>query len=378
MFESEETTEQRTIAAIGLSMVPRINAQIVRKMREVGMSAYRFLTTDIMEISDRLGLTSKVRFPDSERLAALNKAKEEYVFVERHNIRVYSLLDDDYPWLLQEITDPPITLYQIGDANLNGDHILSLVGTRRCTMYGAEFCNSLVRDMGAYFPDTKIVSGLALGIDSYAHHAALEHRLSTIAVVAHGLDTLYPSQNRDLAKKILKNGGAILSEYPSKTTPFANRFLERNRIVAGLSHITVVAESEIKGGAMSTANFAFNYNREVGSLPGRSSDRASSGCNLLIRQQKANLISSAADILEVMNWNPLGKKDMTNQRNLFPELEGIPYLIYETLRFNAEPLNVDAIHHFTNVPISQLMPVLTELEFDGVISRIPGNRYTIT
>lgn len=371
-------SEHETIYRIALGMMKGINSQMVRRMVDAGVSAEDFFTLDLLSVSDALGLNSKTGFGANDRENALKRAAEEYAFTSRHSVKVISLLDDNYPWLLAETPDAPVTLYMLGDADLNSQHTISVVGTRKPTQYGMNFCKQFCSDLGGYFPDLTIISGLALGIDSAAHTAALETNHSTIAVVAHGLDMVYPAVNRDLARRIIKSGGAIITEYPSGSTPYAARFLERNRIVAGLSQITAVIESPIKGGAMSTANFAFHYNREVVSLPGRVTDPVSAGCNLLIRKEKAHLLTAAADVIELMDWKPLGKHIEPRQRNLFPELEGISGRIYEILKFESEPVAIDTLHQRTGLTVPELMSALTDLEFDGIVTRQPGNRYSIS
>lgn len=371
-------SEHETIYRIALGMMKGINSQMVRRMVDAGVSAEDFFTLDLLSVSDALGLNSKTGFGANDRENALKRAAEEYAFTSRHSVKVISLLDDNYPWLLAETPDAPVTLYMLGDADLNSQHTISVVGTRKPTQYGMNFCKQFCADLGGYFPDLTIISGLALGIDSAAHTAALETNHSTIAVVAHGLDMVYPAVNRDFARRIIKSGGAIITEYPSGSTPYAARFLERNRIVAGLSQITAVIESPIKGGAMSTANFAFHYNREVVSLPGRVTDPVSAGCNLLIRKEKAHLLTAAADVIELMDWKPLGKHIEPRQRNLFPELEGISGRIYEILKFESEPVAIDTLHQRTGLTVPELMSALTDLEFDGIVTRQPGNRYSIS
>lgn len=371
-------SEHETIYRIALGMMKGINSQMVRRMVDAGVSAEDFFTLDLLSVSDALGLNSKTGFGANDRENALKRAAEEYAFTSRHSVKVISLLDDNYPWLLAETPDAPVTLYMLGDADLNSQHTISVVGTRKPTQYGMNFCKQFCSDLGGYFPDLTIISGLALGIDSAAHTAALETNHSTIAVVAHGLDMVYPAVNRDLARRIIKSGGAIITEYPSGSTPYAARFLERNRIVAGLSQITAVIESPIKGGAMSTANFAFHYNREVVSLPGRVTDHVSAGCNLLIRKEKAHLLTAAADVIELMDWKPLGKHIEPRQRNLFPELDGISGRIYEILKFESEPVAIDTLHQRTGLTVPELMSALTDLEFDGIVTRIAGNRYSIS
>lgn len=370
--------QEDTVYRIALGMTKGMTPQLVRRMSDRGMTLKEFFTLDLLSVSDVLGLNSKTGFGVNDRDEALYRAKNEYEFTSRHSIRVLSLIDDDYPWLLSEIPDAPVTLYVLGHADLNPKHSASVVGTRRATQYGLEFCRRFCSDLGGYFPDLTVVSGLAYGIDAAAHTAALESNLPTIAVMAHGLDTIYPSANRDLARRIVKGGGAIISEYPSGSTPYAGRFLERNRIVAGLSQLTLVVESALKGGAMSTANLAFGYNREVLALPGRVSDIASGGCNHLIRKEKAHLVTAAADVIELMGWKPLDKHISPRQRNLFPELDGIAGRVYEILKFEASPIAVDILHQRTGINVPELMSALTDLEFDGIITRQPGNRYSIS
>lgn len=363
---------------IALGMLPRINASVVRRMEEIGMSLDEFFRLDILSLSDALGINSKSGFNGSDREIALKRARSEAKFVTRHHIKVLSLTADDYPMLLSEIPDAPVTLYMLGDTNLDPAESMSVVGTRRFTQYGLDFTKNLMDDIGAYFPEAMIVSGLAYGVDAAAHVGALDNGLPTVAVVAHGLDTIYPSSHRELAKRMLNNGGAIISEYPSAETPYRARFLERNRIVAGLTQLTVVVESPIKGGAMSTATLAFNYNRDVMAVPGRINDERSAGCNHLIRKEKAHLLTSAADIIEQMGWEPAGQKVTAKQRNLFPELTGTCKDIHEILKYESDPITLDALHEKLEIKISELMAALTELEFDGVITRYPGNRYAIS
>lgn len=363
------------LCKVALSMVPGVTATVVRAMEEAGVSLGEFFRLPMKELSARLGATS--RFESLDREEALFRARRELEFTERHHITPLFLTDDGYPRLLAETPDAPVVIYRLGELDLNGPHVINLVGTRRCTNYGIDFCGRFVKELGEYFPDLTVVSGLAYGIDGAAHRSALDNGLPTVAVLAHGLDTIYPAAHRQLAREIVKCGGALVSEYPSGTTPFPARFLERNRIVAGMSEVTVVVESEVKGGAMSTANLAFSYMREVMAVPGRVTDRMSAGTNHLIRREKARIVATAADLIETAGWRIFDTRLKPEQRNLFPELEGEAAKIYEALRFNAEPMSVDALHAATRIPLPALMSVLTDLEFDGVVSRLPGSRYAL-
>ncbi len=360
---------------IALSMLKSVNADFVRRLSDAGLSPGDFFSKNTSEIALALGLKNAKTLDKMVIDEALFRARKEEVAISQHHIKTLFLLDDNYPLRLFEVADAPVMLYQLGDADLNAEHIINLVGTRHCTPYGTDFCNKLISDLAVYFPELCVVSGLAYGIDAAAHNASLSNGVTTVAVVAHGLNMIYPSAHRDLAKSILSSGGAIISEYPFGEKPYRQRFLERNRIVAGLADVTIVAESDIKGGAMSTANTAFSYSREVMALPGRTSDQYSSGCNHLIRKEKAHLVGCAADLIELTGWKPLGMNIDVKQRNLFPELEGEVKLVYETLRFAPDAMHLDRIHQLTLIPVGKLLSILGEMEFDGIIVKYPGNRF---
>lgn len=369
--------EKEVTLKIALSFVKGVNRELVLRMEECGVTPEDFFKMDTQELSDVLRLAKGVKFPQLEREEALFNARKETELMERHNIQVHFLLDDDYPVRLYQTDQAPVVLYKLGQTNLDAPHIINIVGTRKPTPYGLSFCERLVADMAAYFPDLVVVSGLAYGIDGASHKASLEAGITTVGVVAHGLQMIYPAQHRELARSILSKGGAIVTEYPFGSTPYRQRFLERNRIIAALADVTIVAESDIRGGALSTANAAFHYSRDVAALPGRISDKLSSGCNQLIRKQKAALITCAADLIELTGWQPFDMNVDTRQRNLFPEMDGDAKLIYEALSYSSEPMQADRIRHQTSLPMAKLMAILGELEFDGIIIRHPGNRFSI-
>ena len=356
----------------------RVSAELIREFESRQVSPEEFFNLPTKELVTRLGIRQDHEFDKLAREEAVVSAKKEWDLIKNHNIHPLFVLDENYPQQLAETYDPPIILYKLGEAEIEEEHMIAVVGTRKPTPYGLEFCNKLIDEIGDYFNDAVIISGLAYGIDATAHKKALEKNLTTIAVVAHGLNMIYPAAHRNLAKEIVKSGGAILSEYPFGVKPFKPNFLARNRIVAGISDVTVVVESNIKGGAMSTANYAFMYNRDVMALPGRAIDELSSGCNLLIRKNKAHLIECAADLIETTGWKPLNLPVSSQQRNLFPELEGESKRIYELLQYSPDPLQMDQIVNTLGIPVSKLMGLLSELEFDGVILRHPGNRFSIS
>lgn len=369
--------DQHRLLGMALSFVPGMSAQFVRHMEEAGVGVEEFFSSGQQELAARLNLQVAPIFDRMVRDEALFKARKESEFMERHSIRSLSMTDDDYPSRMYDIDKAPVTLYVLGSANLDAEKMMSIVGTRHSTAYGMRYVSTLVSDFASYFPGMVIVSGLALGIDSAAHEASLKAGLPTVAVVAHGLNTIYPSQNRDLAKRIIAAGGAIISEYPSGVTPYRSRFLERNRIVATMTDAVLVAESADKGGAMSTAAVASSYGRELLALPGRIGDEMSAGCNRLIRSQKALMAGSAVEIMAMLGWQPKSLPVAPKQRDLFPELLGQQKLIYEALRQAQSPMPVDALRERTGIPIHDLMAHLGEMEFDGILERLPGNRFSL-
>ncbi len=364
---------------VALSMTRGITLDVVSCIAERGLELREFFRLDHLQLAEALGVQKgyHAEFLDpSYREEALLAARREMENINRHRIKVRYIEDEGYPLRMVNCHSAPIVLYQLGECDLNMEHSVGIVGTRKLTPYGANFTRTLVKDLGEYFPDLCVWSGLAYGVDATAHIAAMDEGRKTIAVVAHGLNTIYPASHRELAKRILKTGGAILTEYPFGTRPFRGHFLERNRIVAWSTDATVVIESEIKGGAMSTAHHAFMENRDVFALPGRVTDPMSAGCNHLIRKQKANIITSAADLIEVTGWKPGNVKVTPQMRCLFPELEGESKAVYNALRHSSDPLALDELHVATGIPISTLMGLMTELEFDGVVLKHPGNRYS--
>lgn len=350
--------------------------QLLNELRSRGITLSSFFSYSAQRLASEIPANLPAVFSESARAEALALADREIQFMERHNIRALFYGEQDYPWRLIDIHNAPKALFLLGQADLNAEHSVSIVGTRKPTPYGISFTSSFVKELGEYFPDLSVISGLAYGIDAAAHRAALENSLTTVAVVAHGLDMIYPAAHRSLATDIVRKGGAIVSEYPSTTKPYRGYFLERNRIVACVPQAVVVAESDIRGGAMSTANDAFSYDRDLFAVPGRVGDQLSSGCNHLIRTHKANLLTSAADLIEITGWRPLGVRVDARQRCLFHDLEGDQKTIYDVLRMEREPASLDRLHLLTRLPVAKIMAALSEMEFDSVVVRHPGNRFS--
>lgn len=322
-------------------------------------------------------LQTKVKMTeDSYRRDILNKALLEIEFITKNDINVTYFTDENYPTRLAHAQDAPIILYSKGKCNLNASKVISIVGTRHATAYGRHFCETFISDLKELVEDVVIVSGLAYGIDICAHRAALANNIPTTAVLAHGLNTIYPATHRNDAVEMIRNGGMVLTDYLSSDKIHPGNFVARNRIVAGLADCTVVVESAEKGGSLITAGIASSYNRDVFALPGRNNDSYSKGCNKLIHNNSASLITSAEDLVSAMRWDTITPQGDAKQMQMFADIttEEMPIINY--LQENQET-HINVLCNALSMPMSQLMSVLIELEFKGVITSLPGTKYTL-
>lgn len=307
----------------------------------------------------------------------LRKAERELEFVHRKKVNVLYYTDEDFPKRLFNATDAPILLYTIGGCNLNAKHIVSIVGTRRSTHYGAAFCDTVVHELSQLLAgDVVIVSGLAYGIDINAHRAALKYNVPTVGVQACGVNKIYPAEHRDDAAHIVQQGGAIVSDYTSQDEIHRGNFLARNRIIAALSDCTLVVESANQGGALVTANIAASYSRDVFALPGRVGDEYSKGCNRLIMNNQAAAITCAEDLVKAMRWESKLIPEKAKEMELFPQLSKEQQTIVDTLRKQGD-LHINDLAGIMGLPIYRLMASLVELDTMGVIATLPGSRYTL-
>jgi len=307
----------------------------------------------------------------------LARAEEEVAFILKNKIKTYYYTDRDYPFRLKECADSPILIFSKGNCNLNDGKFVGIVGTRNATETGKENCKKLINELATLQPNTVIVSGLAYGVDICAHKTALDAGLPTIAVVGHGMDRIYPAAHRSTAVKLLSNG-ALLTEYLSKTNPDRPNFVQRNRIIAGLSDALVVVESAVRGGALITADIANDYNRDVFAFPGRITDELSGGCNALIKNNKASLIESADDLCRFMNWE---KQDTSGspfvQTTLFLDLTDEEQEIVTTLRQHSDGIQMNELAILLTKPASRISSLLLEMEFKGIVKCLPGSVYRI-
>ena len=372
-------TEQETLYMMALTQVPSLNLTNLHLLIEELGSA-----TAIYERRKSMReLLPAAPQNTLDALAAmdshLERAEQELAFCKKGGIRCLGINDEAYPQRLQNCTDAPILLYYMGTADLNAQHIVSMVGTRQITGYGKDLCRSFVRDLKSLCPDALVLSGLAYGVDVHCHRAALEEGLDTVGVLAHGLDQIYPRYHRETAKKMLSQGG-LITEYMSGTPIDKRNFVQRNRIVAGMADAVIVVESATKGGSLITADIAFSYDRQVWAFPGRVHDTHSAGCNRLISSNCASLLTGAEDFCLAMGWTDdiQHRQQLSEgvQQELFANYsEDEQRVLHALSKDDSKQINILAIE--TNIPMGQLSSILFTLEMKGVVQMLVGGKYKI-
>ena len=370
------TNQQEIINTIALSRISYYSSEgLLNLYRTLGSATnvveHRHHIRDVLpDASDRL-VAALENMDDM-----ISRAETELEFDMNHGIVPLCFNDRNYPKRLAECADAPLVLYYKGNADLNQRRIISIVGTRRCTQYGRDMTARLIKRMRELLPKTLIVSGLAYGIDIEAHRNALACDFETVGVLAHGLDTIYPNAHRGTAIKMIENGG-LLSEFITMTNADKRNFVQRNRIVAGMCDACVIVESAAKGGGLITTTMARDYNRDVFAVPGAVGQQYSEGCNLLIKDNVASLITSADDLVDAMGWNEdmemVRKAGKGIERELFPELTQEEQIIVDRLAMH--DLQINMLASQTGLTIQKLSALLFGLEMKGVVKALAGGTY---
>jgi DNA processing protein len=358
---------------IALGLIPRVGDINARKLVYHIGSVEGVFSESYKSLMRIRGIGSGLAKYICER-SYLEKAEKEADYVTKNNIRTFFYLDDDYPYRLRQCEDSPVVFFFKGNSDPDAPRMLSVVGTRNATTRGRDICDRIISGLSRKYPDMIIVSGLAYGIDIAAHKAALANNLRTIAVLGHGLKTIYPSLHHSTASTILTQGG-LVTDFLSDELPERNNFIKRNRIIAGLSDATLIIESGIKGGALITADIANSYNRDVFAVPGRPEDQWSAGCNRLIKRNQAALVESPEDIEYYLNWIP-EKESMPVQRLLFGDLSDEEKLVFDNISREGE-MNIDSLSRHVGMPVFKLSSLLLQMEFNGILKCYPGNVYRI-
>lgn len=362
-------TDQDLFYLLALLKVDGVGDIMAKKLLTHCSNAEAVFKTNLNQIAAIDGVGAVLLKNLKDKLV-FEKANQELEFIKANNIKVSFFQDENYPDRLKHCIDSPVLIFSAGNINLKNKKIISIVGTRQITSYGTEFCRKLIEDLAPL--DPVIVSGFAYGVDIVAHQLAMEHNLQTIGVLAHGLNQIYPKTHKKYVAKMEENGG-FMTEFWSSSNPDKENFVRRNRIVAGMTEATIVIESADKGGSLITANIANDYNRDVFAVPGRVTDKYSQGCNDLIKTQKANVLTSAADLVYILNWD-IENKSKTIQKQLFVELEPDEQKIYDFLLKNGKEL-LDIIALQCDFPIYKISGILLNMELKGVIRPLPGKLF---
>lgn len=361
------------IYQIALTLIPQTGPVCARQLIDYFGEARKVFQASPERLRHIEGL-GEVRIHAIRSFRNMQRAEAELKFIENNHITPLFIRHPDYPKRLLNCADAPLLLYKKGDAVLNNSRAVAIIGTRLHTNYGKQLTEQLVNELAS--ENVLVVSGLAFGIDALAHRAAVRNSLQTVGVLAHGLDLIYPSQHQSLAKEIIEKSGALLTEFISNTQPDRHNFPARNRIVAGMVDAVIVVETGDRGGSLITAELANGYNRDVFAFPGRINDVKSAGCNALIRQNKAVLISQASDLLEFMNWKPQSHTRRRLQKELFVELTGPEQKLVSLLQ-ERETMGIDELNWQSGISASSVAAAILSLELKNVIVSLPGKIYRL-
>ncbi|HRK28183.1 MAG TPA: DNA-processing protein DprA [Chitinophagales bacterium] len=366
---------QELIYQIGLTLLPGIGSITAKNLISFCGGLEGIFKASKRKLLAIPGIGDKLADSVLNHADALKKAEQEVAVMQKNNIQPIFFFSKDYPNRLKNCNDAPIMLYYKGNANLNHPRTVSIVGTRNATEYGKEICHKLIDGLAKY--NVLVVSGLAYGIDHAAHAACIQKQVPTLGVLAHGLDRIYPPAHQRLAKNMQDNGG-LLTEHIFGTIPDKENFPKRNRIIAGLADATIVVETATKGGSIITAQLAAAYNRDVFAFPGKTTDKYSAGCNLLIKTNQAHLVESVHDIANTLGWEPNAAKVQPIQKQLFIELEPNEQLIYTTLQ-NSPPegLHIDQLCFLTHLSPGATAASLLTLELKGLVKAAVGSVFKL-
>ncbi len=356
---------------IALTLIPNIGSVHAKSLLQYFGDARSIFDAKKKELSavENIGESKAKAIKDFDDF---KQAEDEIFFIKKYKIETFFISDKNYPQRLLNCYDAPTLLYYRGNADLNASKIISIVGTRNNSDYGKHLTEKFIEEIKEQ--NAVIVSGLAFGIDAIAHKSALQNDLQTIAVVAHGLDSIYPSQHKTLAKDITLHGG-LLTEFRQNIKAEKFNFPSRNRIVAGIADATIIIETPVKGGSMITAELANNYNKDVFAFPGKTTDIKSAGCNHLIKNNKAVLLTDAQQFIEFMNWEERKTKKKI-QKELFIDLSEDEKIIYNILK-EKDAVSIDEIYLKSALNSSTVAGCMLNLELQNIIMSLPGKMYKL-
>ncbi|MCQ2974857.1 MAG: DNA-processing protein DprA [Bacteroidales bacterium] len=363
---------ENAIYKVAITMFPGVGDANVRRILSIVKDEKLFFENlnNIEEVQDII----KKQYTKDEINLILDKAKRQLDIAIKNNIDITFYTENKYPRKLANAKDAPLIIYTKGKANFDSSRTVAIIGTRTTDSEGRENIYNLVEGLKEKGINVIIISGLALGADSFAHQAALKYQLPTAGVLGHGFDMLYPAENRHLANEIANGGGILITPYYYGHPVSRTTFPRRNKIVAALSDAVIVAQCKIEGGSLITVEYAINYHKDIFAYPGRATDKLYTGCNNLIRDNKATLITNHIDLMNFMKWKP-EKKGFSIQKTLDltcftpQEIKIIDYIRQTGI------VNIDEISVATQIPMAELSPILLSLEFKDILRSLPGKRY---
>jgi DNA processing protein len=358
---------------LALTHVPQIGCVHAKLLIEQFDSAEAVFKASISQLEKTEGIGT-VRAQYIKQFRDFAKLEKELDFIEKNKIKPLFINQPEYPQRLLHCYDSPTLLFYRGTANLNAPRIIAVIGTRINSAYGKHLTENLVQTLAQY--NALIISGLAFGIDAIAHKAALQYNVPTVGVLAHGLDCLYPAEHTNLAKEMIQQGGGLITEFCSDVTAEKHHFPIRNRIVAGMCDAVAVIETGTKGGSMITADLANGYNRDVFAYPGRVTDAKSAGCNSLIKNNKAILLTNAQELAEALGWNDPQRKNLQPQKELFVNLNAGEQALVNLLS-EKKPVHIDELNLRCGLSTSALITAVLNLQMQNIVQALPGNRYQL-
>lgn len=364
-----------------LAATPKLNDNIKAKLIDIYGSAEAIFNATPHSLSSKTELT-QAGIDQIIGQVARAEADHEMQYCARRNIKMLAATDDEYPDLLRQISNPPHVLFVMGDTSILNKNLIAIVGSRQMTTYGEKCCMKIVNDLAARIDNLVIVSGLAYGVDGAAHRTAMNSGVPTIAVLPCHLPDVVPSGNMQIARQIIEQGSALISEMRSTMRSFKSSFLPRNRVIAGLSSASLIIESGMSGGARSTIERAAEYGRVAAAIPGRVSDELSQGCNALIARQIANSVSSADDLIKLLKWEErcrcdageVASRNENRESNIVDSLDEKQRGVLSCFRLD-EPLHISTLSELTLMGVGELKAALMELEIYGAVRSLPGSRY---
>lgn len=366
--------DQNRLSLLALHFIPGLGDYLVRQVVSYCGSAEKVFKTPkgkLLKIPGVGAVTAEAILNGKP----FQQAEKELIKAEKESVELLFFTDKKYPSRLKNIPDAPSILYTKGNTDFENPKVVAIVGTRQATSYGKERVEEIVKELVPH--GALIVSGLAYGVDIHAHKQALKHGLPTLGVMGSGMDIIYPSAHEETVVKMLDQGG-LATENPFGTKPDAHNFPERNRIIAGLCDALVVVEAAVKGGALITAEIANSYNKDVFAFPGGIGETYSSGCNNLIKTNKANLLTSVKDLEYIMNWDPATSPKKVKPSLSLSEFDEFEQVVLKILIEKKAPVLIDEVSWKSNLPVSQLASVLLGLEFKGIVKSLPGKQYTLS